>query len=194
MVSRSEDSIQQTMRERMLAGALYTPFGDAELSAMALRAQQILHDFNHSLPNETPKRRSLLQSLFKSIGSNCIIQPPFFCDYGVHITCGHDVFINFGCTILDCNEVFIGDRVLFGPNVQIYPATHPTDPEPRKEGWEFALPIKIEDDVWVGGSAVVCPGVTIGKGSTIGAGSVVTKDIPANVVAVGNPCRVIRKL
>ena len=177
----------------MLAGELYLA-SDAELREMNLRAQRILHAFNLSEPEAIEERRRLIKTLFRSVGTGCEIKPPLQCDYGSHITCGHQVFINYGCVILDCNRVNIGDRVLLGPSVQLYTASHPLDLDKRREGWELALPIEIGHDVWVGGSAVICPGVTIGEGSTIGAGSVVTKDIPAGVIAVGNPCRVVRRL
>ena len=133
-----------------------------------------------------------MQKLFGQLGQGSEIKPPFRCDYGSHILAGERLFMNYDCVILDCNLVRIGDRVLFGPKVQIYTASHSLDPSVRKDSWEFALPIDIGSDVWIGGGAIICPGVTIGSGSTIGAGSVVTRDIPAGVLAAGNPCRVIR--
>ena len=122
------------------------------------------------------------------------LQPPFYCDYGYNIKVGERVFFNFNCIVLDVAPVIIGSRTLFGPNVQVYTATHPLNPMERSSGLEFAKPIVIGEDVWIGGSAVICPGVTIGDGTTIGAGSVVTKDIPSTVFAAGNPCKVIRNL
>ena len=184
---------QKTMQERMLAGELYDPF-DPMLVEMNFRAQELCVAFNNAPPRAVQAQQSLLSQLFGVIGADCVIRAPFHCDYGANIFCGDRVFINHGCTILDCNTVHIGDRVLLGPNVQLYAATHPLEVDQRKEGWEFALPIEIGSDVWIGGSAVVCPGVTIGSGSTIGAGSIVVKDIPAGVVAVGNPCKVVRQL
>lgn len=184
---------EKSMRERMLAGELYLA-NDAELVAMTLRAQQLFYAFNHAIPTATKEKQSLLLELLGSIGADCDVRAPFRCDYGSHITCGDRVFINYGCIILDCNTVRLGDRALLGPNVQIYTASHPLDINTRKKGWEFALPVDIGNDVWIGGSAIICPGVSVGDGTTIGAGSVVTKDIPAGVVAVGNPCRVIREL
>ncbi len=120
--------------------------------------------------------------------------PPFYCDYGAHIVVGDRFFANYGCVVLDCNEVRVGDGVLFGPQVQVYTATHPLDPADRRAGWEMARPIVIEDDVWIGGGAILCPGVRIGSGATVGAGSVVTRDVPPGVLAAGNPCRVVREL
>lgn len=177
----------------MLAGELYIA-ADPELSEMNHRAQRLLHTFNHSPPDAVEARQSIMQKLFGTYGQNAAIKPPFYCDYGSHIHVGAELFVNHDCTILDCNTVRIGDRVLLGPKVQIYTATHPLNPAERLGGWEYALPIEIGDDVWIGGGAIICPGVMIGAGSTIGAGSVVTKDIPPMVVAAGNPCRVIRRL
>jgi maltose O-acetyltransferase len=184
---------EKSMRERMLAGEPYIAI-DPELSKMSLRARRILHAFNFSLPDATEERQSLIEELFGSIGANSEVKPPFQCDYGSHIVAGERLFINYDCVILDCNTVRFGDRVLLGPKVQIYTATHSLDPAVRRDGWEFALPIEIHSDVWIGGSAIICPGVTIGEGSTIGAGSVVTRDVPAGAFAAGNPCRTIRNL
>lgn len=127
-------------------------------------------------------------------GDNLWIQPPFYCDYGTNIITGEGVFFNFNCVVLDVMEVNIGSKTMFGPNVQIYTATHPLDYKIRNTGLEYAKPITIGENVWVGGSVVICPGITIGDNSIIGAGSVVTKSIPANVIAAGNPCKVIRNL
>ncbi len=190
MSSTNEDL---SMRERMLAGELYKA-KDPELEQMHANARDILHEFNNTQPNENDKRLSLLHELFGSLGKESEIKPPFYCDYGVYIHAGKGFFANYDCVILDCNEVRIGNHVFFGPKVQVYTATHPLDPAKRRGEWESAHPITIEDDVWIGGGAIICPGVNIGAGTTIGAGSVVTKDIPANVFAAGNPCRVIRKL
>jgi maltose O-acetyltransferase len=181
------------MRERMLAGAPYVAL-DPELGQMHARAQWLLHAFNASSPDEADRRRALIADLFGSVGEGAEVKPPFYCDYGVHISVGDRFFANYDCVILDCNEVRIGDGVLFGPKVQVYTATHPLDPASRREGWEMAHPITVEDDVWIGGGAILCPGVRIGAGTTVGAGSVVTRDLPAGVLAAGNPCRVLREL
>lgn len=177
----------------MLAGELYSA-ADPELTAARRRARDLLYTFNHSREAEQELRRQVLRDLFGSAGENLWIEPPFYCDYGQNITIGNYVFFNFNCVILDPARVEIGDRVLFGPNVQIYTATHPLDAATRCAGLEGAKPIRIGADVWVGGSAVICPGVTIGDRTVIGAGAVVTRDLPSGVFAAGNPCRVIRNL
>jgi maltose O-acetyltransferase len=140
------------------------------------------------------ERSQLLHQLFAKVGKNAKIVPNFYCDYGCHIYVGDNFYMNYGCVILDCHTVHIGDNVLCAPYVQIYTAYHPVDPNIRLTGKELAAPIKIGNNVWIGGGAIICPGVTIGDNTTIGAGSVVTKSIPENVVAAGNPCRVIREL
>jgi len=181
----------KTEREKMLADEPYRAF-DPELSQMSAQAEALLHEFNATLSAEAKKRRVLLHSLLGAMGTNVVIKPPFFCDYGCHIFLGDNVFINYDCVILDCNHVHIGNDVLLAPKVQIYTAYHPIDPAIRKTGVEMAAPIAIGNNVWIGGGVIICPGVTIGDNVTIGAGSVVTKSLPANVVAVGNPCRVIK--
>ena len=180
-----------TERQKMLANQPYW-VADAELTAMQLTAQQQLYRFNHSAPTQTDLRQAISRSLFGAIGSNSEIIPPFHCDYGCHIRAGDNLYINVNCTLLDCNWVTLGDNVLLAPNVQIYTAYHPVEPTRRQTGVEMAAPITIGNNVWIGGGAIVCPGVTIGDHTTIGAGSVVTKSVPAGVVAAGNPCRVLR--
>lgn len=177
----------------MLANEPYLA-NDPELAELRLAAARQLYRYNRSAPDNADIRVQIIQKLFGKVGVGCEIYPPFHCDYGRHIKAGKNVYINVNCTILDCNWVTIGDDVLIGPNVQIYTAYHPTDPEVRLTGVEMAAPITIGNNVWLGGGAIVCPGVAIGDGSTIGAGSVVTQSIPANVVAVGNPCRVVRSV
>jgi maltose O-acetyltransferase len=136
----------------------------------------------------------VLRELFAEVGSGAYLEPPFHCDYGRHITAGRNLYMNFGCVVLDCNRVRFGDDVSLGPHVQIVAATHPVDPDERARGPELGRPVTIGHRVWIGAGAIVCPGVTIGDGSTIGAGSVVVKSIPPRSVAVGNPCRVVRTL
>lgn len=177
----------------MLAGELYNAT-DPELSEERLTARQLLGELNSSAEDEEEKRKSILEKLIPAAGAGFWLQPPFYCDYGYNISTGENVFLNFNCVVLDVMPVKIGNRTLIGPNVQIYTATHPMDYRERAAGLEFAKPVTIGEDVWIGGSAVVCPGVTIGDRSVIGAGSVVTKDIPPDVFAAGNPCRVIRNL
>ncbi|MGL5939389.1 MAG: sugar O-acetyltransferase [Waterburya sp.] len=184
---------EKTEREKMLNGELYWAM-DEELATMQARASQFLYQFNFSQPHQVDLQIDLILSLFGSIGSNFIIKPPFYCDYGCHILAGDNLYINYDCTILDCNTVHIGNNVLLAPKVQIYTAYHPTDPEVRLSGKELAAPVTIGDNVWLGGGAIVCPSVSIGSNVTIGAGSVVTKNIPDNVIAAGNPCRIIKKV
>ena len=176
----------------MLAGELYDAL-DPELVQARDRARDLCQDLNATREREQELRRAILKQLFAKGGDSVWMQPPFFCDYGSNIHLGERVFFNFNCVILDVCEVTIGDFTLFGPAVQIYAATHPLNHELRRKQ-EFAKPIAIGSDVWVGGGAIICPGVTIGSKSVIGAGSVVTRNIPAGVLAAGNPCRVIREL
>ncbi|TVP52157.1 MAG: sugar O-acetyltransferase [Mongoliibacter sp.] len=183
----------KTEKEKMLAGEPYMA-NDEVLSNERLMARILLKSFNDSAPDEPEHRADLLQELIGKSGKNFHIEPPFYCDYGYNIEAGDDVFFNFNCVVLDVTSVKIGSRVLCGPNVQIYTATHPMDAQTRGTMIESAKPITIGDDVWIGGSAVICPGVTIGSRSVIGAGAVVTKDIPDDVFAAGNPCKVIKKL
>lgn len=180
-----------TEKEKMLNGILYDG-GDPELIEERAQARELVHEFNNALPGEREKRDQVIRKLFARTGRVFHIEPRFQCDYGSNIEVGENFYANFGCVILDVNKVTIGDNVLFGPNVQVYTAGHPVDPEERLTMLEYGKAIAIGDNVWIGGAAIICPGVTIGSNSTIGAGSVVTKNIPANVVAAGNPCRVIR--
>lgn len=181
-----------TEKEKMLAGELYDAF-DPELLAARVRARDLTQDLNASRESDTATRQRILKELFGSGGESVIMQPPFFCDYGSNIYLGEKVFFNFNCVVLDVCEVRIGSFTLFGPNVQIYTPIHPMNAELRRKQ-EFGKPIAIGSDVWVGGGAIICPGVKIGSKTVIGAGSVVTKDIPDGVVAVGNPCRVLREI
>jgi maltose O-acetyltransferase len=179
-------------KEKMLAGEYYDP-SDLELVQDRELARNLLLDYNSTKPQEKDKRGKILKQLLNSRGS-CYIEPPFYCDYGYNIHLGADFYANFGCVILDVNQVIMGDHVLVGPYVQIYTATHPTDPEKRLTGQELAKRIIIGNNVWIGGGAIICPGVTIGDNVTIGAGSVITKDIPDQVLVVGNPGRIIGKM
>jgi maltose O-acetyltransferase len=180
-------------RQKMLAGELYDGFS-ADLVQERCHARRLLRAYNNSGAEEAARRADLLGELFGRPAENAWVEPPFFCDYGRNIFLGRGVFMNFNCVILDCHEVHIGDGTLLGPVVQVYASFHPTDPERRKTGREFAAPVRIGRNVWIGGGAIILPGVTIGDDTTIGAGSVVVKDIPSAVVAAGNPCRVIREL
>lgn len=177
----------------MLAGEPFHP-SDEELTKLRLRARKLCRAYNATTEDEPETRQSTLRELFGKLGKKVVIEPPFQADYGCNTFVGNHVFFNFGCVILDCAEVHIGDGVLFGPNVQIYTVSHPLDAKLRITGIETAKPIRIGRRSWIGGGAILCPGVTIGEDTTIGAGSVVTRDIPPRVFAAGNPCRVIREL
>jgi len=180
-------------KEKMLSGELYDPM-DATLAEERLRTRLLIKKLNDGREDQVEERAQILKELIPHAKEGLWLQPPFYCDYGSNIILGEKVFFNFNCVVLDVMEVVIGDRTLFGPNVQIYTATHPIDHLQRASGVEYAKSITIGNDVWVGGSAVICPGVSIGDRTVIGAGSVVTKDIPSDVFAAGNPCRVIRKI
>ena len=182
-----------TEKEKMLRGELYNA-SDAELMKERNIARLHLKRLNDSADDQTGLRQQVLKQLIPAQGKSLWIEPPFFCDYGTNISVGDKVFLNFNCTILDVMKVSIGNNVLIGPSVQIYTAMHPTNWMERSGGLEFAKPVTIGDDVWIGGAAVICPGVTIGSRAIIGAGSVVTRDIPDNVFAAGNPCRVIKTI
>ncbi len=181
-----------TEREKMLAGELYDP-SDAELTRLRARARDLCLDLNSSRASEQKLRKLIQKDLFGSGGNTAAVQPPFHCDYGVNTYLGEKVYFNFDCIVLDVCEVRIGDFSMFGPAVQIYTAAHPMNAAARR-GKEFGKPVFIGSDVWVGGGAIICPGVSIGSRTVIGAGSVVTKDIPDDVFAAGNPCRVIRRI
>lgn len=179
-------------REKMLAGELYNPL-DPELFQARDRARDLCQDLNATREAQQEERRRILRELFGAGGDDVWVQPPFFCDYGSNIFLGRKCFFNFNCVVLDVCQVTIGNYTLFGPAVQIYTATHPLNAELRRQQ-EFGKPVVIGSDVWVGGGAIICPGVTIGSRCVIGAGSVVTRDIPEGMFAAGNPCRVIREL
>jgi len=179
-------------KEKMLNGEFYDPM-DTELVTDRMEARKLLYNFNSSKPSEGIQRKETLKQLFGKTGEKLFIEPPFQCDYGYNIQVGENFYANFDCVILDVNKVIMGDNVQLGPGVHIYTAVHPTDPEERISKTEYGEEIKIGNNVWIGGGAIICPGVKIGSNTTIGAGSVVTKDIPENVLAVGNPCKVIKK-
>jgi maltose O-acetyltransferase len=190
MIDRSTAARQ---RDRMLQGLLYDAM-DPELVAERRRARRLLERFNGAPADDEATREDALAALLGHVGARVRIEPPFRCDYGTHVSLGDDVYFNFNAVILDCAPVRVGDRVLCGPNVQLLAATHPLDSAERAAGLEYALPITIDDDAWIGGGVIVGPGVTVGARSVIGAGSVVVRDVPADVVAVGNPCRIVREL
>jgi maltose O-acetyltransferase len=179
-------------RDKMLAGELYDPL-DPDLVARRVRARDLCQALNATRESETEQRRAILRDLFGAGGDTVWMQPPFYCDYGDNIHLGERVFFNFNCVVLDVCRVTIGDFTLFGPAVQIYTPLHPLDAASRRQE-EYGKPVDIGADVWVGGGAIILPGVSIGARSVIGAGSVVTRDVPAGVFAAGNPCRVIREI
>lgn len=181
-----------TELEKMLAGELYDPL-DAELVQLRERARDLCFALNATRERDQADRRRILTDLFAAGGDDVWIMPPFYCDYGRNIRLGRKCFFNFNCVVLDVCPVTVGDQTLFGPAVQIYAATHPLEAELRRTQ-EFGKPVTIGSDVWVGGGAIICPGVTIGDRTVIGAGSVVTRSMPSGVFAAGNPCRVIRTL
>lgn len=181
------------MRERMLAGELYIA-DDPELAVESRRALSLTHRINSTDPTDGDRVRALFGELLGEFGEDAEIRPPFRCDYGYQFRFGARSFANFGLVVLDVAQVTVGEDVQIGPNVQLLTATHPLEPGPRRDKWEAARPIVIGDNVWLGGGVIVCPGVSIGANTVVGAGSVVTKDLPADVVAVGAPARVVRSL
>ena len=183
----------RTMRERMLAGDLYLA-DDPVLAEEQARASRLLERFNRSGVDDAAERHELLLELLGHLGEGTEIKPPLRCDYGSRIRIGARTFVNYGLVALDVASITIDDDVQIGPNVQLLTPTHPTDPDPRRAKWEAAEPIAIGDNAWLGGGVIVLPGVTIGENTVVGAGSIVTKDLPSNVIAVGNPARVVRSL
>jgi maltose O-acetyltransferase len=184
--------VMLTELQKMLAGELYDAL-DQQLMAMRTRARQLLQQYNQLMSGTPGSKAAILKELLGKC-SNANIEPPFYCDYGKHILVGENFFMNFNCVILDCALVTIGANVQIGPAVQIYTAYHPLAAEERIRGPELAAPVSIGDNVWIGGGAIICPGVTIGNNTTIGAGSIVTRPVPDNVLAAGNPCRVIKAI
>ena len=180
-------------KEKMLAGELYQA-SDPELIKERLQARKLMQLLNSSAPTESENRVSLLRKLVGKAGKNPWIEVPFYCDYGYNIQMGEDCFFNFNCMVLDVCKVTLGDRVLIGPAVQLYTATHPLDAASRGALWEFGKPIEIGSDVWIGGGAVICPGVILGDRVVVAAGAVVTKSFPSDVLIGGNPAKIIRYL
>lgn len=180
------------IKEKMHSQNVY--FFEDSIQKEQTKCLETLYDFNHSRPSESKKRQALLLELFAEVGENCYIEPPLHANWAKHTHLGNHVYANFNLTLVDDTHIYIGDYVMIAPNVTLSTAGHPIEPEMRKKIAQFNIPIHIEENVWIGANSVILPGVTIGKNSVIGAGSVVTKDIPANVVAVGNPCRVMREI
>ena len=183
-----------TEKEKMLKGMLYNANYDNELILDRRKAKDLCKAYNNMDNSDVENKERILRKLFHSIGNNPLIEAQFWCDYGYNIVAGDDFYMNHNGVILDASSVTFGDHVFIGPNCGFYTALHPIEVDIRNQGLEEALPIKVGNNVWFGGNVVVLPGVTIGDNVTIGAGSVVTKDIPSNVVAYGNPCRVVRNI
>ncbi|MGA5440647.1 sugar O-acetyltransferase [Streptomyces sp. SS10] len=183
----------RTNLERMLAGDLYIA-DDPEIGRRQQRAMRLAARYQATFVEERDQAKAVLAELLGSVGEDVEIRPPLFVDYGSNITVGARTFVNYHLTALDVAAITIGEDCQIGPNVQLLTPTHPVEPQPRRDKLEAARPITIGDNVWIGGGAIVCPGVTIGDNSVIGAGAVVTKDVPANVVAVGNPAHPVRSL
>ena len=182
------------MKEKMHTGEIYLP-DDEEIMNEQLKRLEKLYEFNLTRPSELDKREEMLKDMFAEIGEGCYIEPPLHANHaGYHVHFGDNVYANFGLTLVDDTHIYVGDRTMFGPNVVVATAGHPVLPELREKSMQFNMPVHIGRNCWLGAGVVVLPGVTIGDNSVIGAGSIVTKDIPANVVAVGNPCRVIREI
>lgn len=184
----------KTEKEKMLEGELYDANNDKELIAERQKCKELCHEYNLLSPSLTARRGAMLRRLLGRTGRHFLIEQPFYCDYGYNIEIGENFYANMNCVILDEAKVTFGDNVFIAPNCGFYTAGHPFDVEQRNKGLEYARPITIGNNVWIGAQVCILPGVTVGDGSVIGAGSVVTKDIPAHVLAVGNPCRIIREL
>jgi maltose O-acetyltransferase len=181
------------MMRRMLRGELYLA-DDPEIAAAQARAQGLQERYNATRHDEPEVRDRLLRELLGEVGEGVVVRPPLYCDYGSHIAIGSRTFLNYDCVLLDVAPIRIGAACQLATRVQLLTATHPVDPEPRRLGWESAEPIELGDNVWLGGGAVVCPGVSIGEDTVVGAGAVVTRDLPAGVVAAGVPARVVREI
>jgi maltose O-acetyltransferase len=181
------------MKERMLRGELYVA-DDPDLAADHARAQRLLDRYNATGHDAQAERDALLRELLGSVGEGVVVKPAFRCDYGTYVSIGDGSFLNYDCVMLDIAPIAIGARCWLASCVQLLAATHPIDPIPRRDGWEYGAPITLADNVWLGGGVIVCPGVTIGEHTVVGAGAVVTRDLPAGVVAYGNPARVVREI
>lgn len=182
-----------TLEERMLSGKLYD-CADETLQARQRELNELVLDYNNTRPTDGKRRQTLLRQIFEDMGEGCYIEPPLHANWGSHTHLGNKVYANFNLTLVDDTHIYIGDNVMFGPNVTLCTAGHPIEPELRRQVYQYNFPIHIEENVWIGAGVIVLPGVTIGKNSVIGAGSVVTRDIPENVVAMGTPCRVARPI
>lgn len=180
------------MKKRLHTGELYLP-NDDSIMEQQLKNLDKLYDFNQTRPSELPKREAMLKEMFAEIGEGCYIEPPFHANHGgAHCHFGNNIYANFNLTMVDDTHIYVGDCTMFGPNVTVATAGHPIEPGLRSQGYQYNAPVHIGRNCWIGAGALIMPGVTIGDNTVVGAGSVVTKDLPANVVAVGNPCRILR--
>ncbi|MBR4951317.1 MAG: sugar O-acetyltransferase [Clostridia bacterium] len=183
-----------SQKEKMHTGELYLPT-DAEIMEEQTKRLELLYEYNSTRPSESQKRTALLKEMFAEIGEDCYIEPPFHSNWGgKHVHFGKNVYANFNLTAVDDTHIYVVDYTMFGPNVTVATATHPISPKLRMQAYQYNLPVYIGKNCWIGSGAIILPGVTIGDNTVIGAGSVVTKDIPANVVAVGNPCKILREI
>ena len=183
-----------SMKDKLHTGELYLP-GDEEILRDQTKRLDRLYDFNRTRPTEAGKRQALMKEMFAEIGEGCYIEPPFYANMGAgHVHFGNNVYCNFGVTMVDDTHIYVGDNTMIGPNVTVATAGHPIFPELREKGYQYNAPVRIGRNCWIGAGAVILPGVCIGDNSVIGAGSVVTGNIPSDVVAVGNPCRVLREI
>lgn len=184
----------RAMKDRMHTGELYLP-GDEEIMARQTQCLERLYEFNQTRPSESEKRQALLKEMFAEIGEGCYIEPPLHVNFGgAHLHFGSNVYANFNLTCVDDTHIYVGDFTMFGPNVIIATAGHPILPELREQVYQYNMPVRIGRNCWIGAGAIIVPGITIGDNVVVGAGSVVTKDLPSNVIAVGNPCRVLREV
>lgn len=183
-----------SMKEKMHTGDLYLP-NDPQIVEEQTKKLEMLYEFNQTRPGEMEKREAMLKEMLAEIGENCYVEPPFHANFGgAHLHFGKGVYANFNFTVVDDTHIYVGDYTMFGPNVVLATAGHPILPELRQQAYQYNMPVHIGKNCWLGAGVIVLPGVTIGDNTVIGAGSVVTKDIPSNVVAVGNPCRVLREV
>lgn len=183
-----------TMKDRLHTGELYLP-GDEEIMEGQRKCLERLYDFNQTRPGELEKRQEMLKEMFAEVGENCYIEPPFHANFGgAHVHFGKNVYANFNLTCVDDTHIYVGDYTMFGPNVTIATAGHPLWPSLREKGYQYNMPVHIGKNCWIGAGAIILPGITVGDNVVIGAGSIVTKDLPSNVLAVGNPCRVLREI
>ena len=180
--------------EKLHDGSIYDP-GDADILEQQMEYQELLYDYNMTRPSEGDRRTALLKEMFAEIGENCYIEPPLHSNMGGHhVHCGRNIYANYNLTLVDDTHIYVGDYTMFGPNVTIATAGHPILPELRQRGLQYNMPVRIGKNCWLGAGVIILPGITIGDDVVVGAGSVVTKDIPSGVVAVGNPCRILREV